>query len=417
MERIKPQPEEVRQLPLNESNTMDDDGGATSDDDETRSIIFSTIESLRRSGEDSPNKLGHWKILLFGQLIAFVAASANACSFVLTYNLKVSLPMTEMFIVYLCLCLCYLGAMRRKADSPKTVLAEGESPSNYTLPLTRIRLHIPWWIYMGVATMDLGANYMTLLSFRYTSLMSTSLLGSLTIPSVMIVSCLLLHRVFRAPHYIGVCLCILGGTMTVWLDFDSALSAELGNAHSYVGDTLAIMAALVYGLGDSLAEYSIKHIDRFEYLFMIGLCGALLAGIQAPFTEGTELYQFIMETPTITQIQAVFGIAFYVTALICYYILATLFLVHGDATLLVLSLQATQFWAILFSVVAEDHIPTIWFFLAVFLMVTGVFIYEICGGQASPAVLDAEEGENESNPLLTKKEEDIEKAQTYCTVT
>jgi drug/metabolite transporter (DMT)-like permease len=417
MQRIKPRLEEGHQLlPLNESNTMDA-GGATNG--ETRSTFFGTIEEMRRSsrGEDSSNRLGHWKILLFGQLIAFVAASANACSFVLTYNLKVSLPMIEMFIMYLCLCLCYIGAMRQKADSPKALTSEEQPPSRYMLPLTRIRLHIPWWIYMGVATLDLGANYMTLLSFRYTSLMSTSLLGSLTIPSVMIVSCLLLHRVFRTPHYIGVCLCILGGTMTVWLDFDSELSAELGHAHSYVGDALAIMAALVYGLGDSLAEYSIKHIDRFEYLFMIGLCGALLAGIQAPFTEGAALYHFIVETPVATQIQAIFGIAFYVTALICYYILATLFLVHGDATLLVLSLQATQFWAILFSVVAEDHIPTIWFFLAVFLMVTGVFIYEICGGQASPAILDDdEEEENESKPLLTKKEEDVEKAQTYCTV-
>lgn len=191
----------------------------------------------------------------------------------------------------------------------------------------------------------------------------------------------------------------------------------MGHSHSYVGDALAIGAALLYGLGDSVAEYSIKHIDRVEYLFMIGLCGSFLTGIQVPFTEeGQELYQFVMETPTVTQLQALFGIAFYIPALVSFYAFATLFLMHGDATLLVLSLQATQFWAILFSVVAEQSKPTASFFVAVTLMVAGVFVYEICGGQASSSTSNLDVG-----GALVKEDEEKALGQrertNYCTIT
>ena len=142
-------------------------------------------------------------------------------------------------------------------------------------------------------------------------------------------------------------------------------NSKTGN--SFLGDALATTAALLYGLGDCLAEYSIKHMDRVEYLFMIGLCGVVLTGLVLPLLEGRQLGHLLTETHAWMQLQAAAGIVFYVSGVVLYYISATLFLVHGDATLLVLSLQATQFWAILFSVVAEHHPPTPWFFVAVVL--------------------------------------------------
>lgn len=338
----------------------------------------------------------HWKILVFGQLIAFIAASANACSYSLITNLNVSLPMTELCLVYAVLALMYKDCLYQHDPVKQTPPLQIQ----HDLPFTRIKLHVPWWVYFCVSFLDVGANFITIMSFHFTSLTSTSLLGSLTIPSVMIVSCALLKRVFRLPHYVGVALCLVGATMTVWLDVDQSMRSAPGSqTHSYIGDLLAILAALLYGLGDSLAEYSIKHLDRREYLFMIGLFGAILTAIQVPILEGSELYALAFKMSTSTQLVACVGIAFYVAALVAFYIFLTLFLAQGDATLLVLSLQATQFWAILFSVVAEHHAPTPWFMLAVVLVVSGVFCYEICGGQ-SPTTQESPVHDVEETSLL-----------------
>jgi drug/metabolite transporter (DMT)-like permease len=343
----------------------------------------------------SVDHIGHWKILLMGQGIALIAASANACCFTLIYNLKVDVPISELFLLYLTLALIHVRPVLSRNGNTKGELStsiDGNQSqpgvaAKHTLFGSRIKLHVAWWVYGLVALLDLLANLSTLLSFRYTSLTSASLLGSLTIPSVMLVSRLFMGRVFSSHHFVGTFLCMLGGTMTVWLDTSSSImdnNSKTGN--SFLGDALAITAALLYGLGDCLAEYSIKHMDRVEYLFMIGLCGVVLTGLVLPLLEGRQLGHLLTETHAWMQLQAAAGIVFYVSGVVLYYISATLFLVHGDATLLVLSLQATQFWAILFSVVAEHHPPTPWFFVAVVLVVSGVIQYETRGATSTSSV-------------------------------
>lgn len=398
--------------------------------------VSTSEEDVQSSTRPKAGQLGHWQVLLLGQGIALVAASANACSFTLIYNLGVQIPMTELFITYALLALIHVRQMLRKRHKTEVSMTMGRhyvqgrvtplattsttlipTSENNLLPGSRIKLHVPWWVYTIVSLLDVLANFSTLLSFRYTSLTSTSLLGSLTIPSVMVVSWLLLGRIFSTNHYVGVALCLVGGIMTVWLDSSSSNSSHgdgqsgttTTSAPTFFGDALAIVAALLYGLGDSLAEYSIKHMDRVEYLFMIGLCGACITGIHVPFVEGHQLYHLVMETSATRQLQALTGIVFYVTGLILYYISATIFLVHADATLLVLSLQATQFWAILFSVVAEHHPPAPLFFVAVVLVVSGVFLYEMTN-DAGPSVSqndgdddnDVDEGRLESSPLVSE---------------
>lgn len=348
----------------------------------------------------SDDQIGHWKILLMGQGIALVAASANACSFTLIYNLKVDLPISELFLLYLTLALVHVRPVLSRNSNSKgehsTSIDSNQSQpgvaAKYTIFGSRIKLHVAWWVYGLAALLDLLANLSTLLSFRYTSLTSASLLGSLTIPSVMLVSRLFMGRVFSSHHFVGAALCLLGGTMTVWLDTSSSLmdnNSKTGD--SFLGDALAITAALLYGLGDCLAEYSIKHMDRVEYLFMIGLCGVVLTGLVLPLLEGQQVYHLITERHIWKQLQAAAGIIVYVAGVVLYYISATLFLVHGDATLLVLSLQATQFWAILFSVVAEHHPPTPWFFVAVVLVVLGVIQYETSGKTRTLPVVGVED--------------------------
>lgn len=343
---------------------------------------FRQTASLEPSNIAAPKK-SYWQIFLFGQAIALFSASTNASSFTLIYGIGITIPIFQTGITYFFLSL-HLWYQFQEQEEQREVcdVTKDEMTRRsreHFLPFTKLRLRVPWWIYFGIAFLDVESNYLVMLSFRYTSLTSTTLLLSLTTPSTMFVSCYMLARVFTTRHHVGVCLCLLGGTMTVWSDLGGTakgLDSISQPNHSYVGDLLAISGALLYGLTDTVAEYSIKHIDRVEYLGMLGLFGSLISVIQFPFVEWDELVNLITRTSPGTQLEALLVMVWYICSLWFYYVCASFFLTTADATLLNLSLQSSQLWAILFTVLAERVVPRPLFFAAVIMVVTGVFVYE-----------------------------------------
>ena len=155
--------------------------------------------------------------------------------------------------------------------------------------------------------------------------------------------------------------------------------------HSVSGDCLAILAAVLYGVTDALGEFWAKKIDRTEYLGMIGLLGCLFSALLTVFLEWEDVYQiFSNSNMSTTMVVAVIGLVVaYAIFLSGYYISATLFMVKCDATLLNLSLQASNLWAILFSTVAFQDAPPSQFYFALILVASGVCIYELCNGTAA----------------------------------
>jgi len=402
-------------LPIANGNVLELEETSNND---TSSRILQTITEFRESRkvEDGLKEQRRWQVLLFGQAIAIAAASVNASSYTLEYNLGVVLPIFQMSIMYMILT-SYLCCCRDDDDEEEEgedklrdahdetsvgTCAPQHSPSAaYTLPLLKLKLRIPWWIYFLISLLDVEANYMVLLSLRFTSLTSTTLLGSLTVPSVMICSRFLLARIFSLHHYIGVCLCLLGGTAMVWSDLGGGNDqVDDERTHSYVGDLLAICAALLYGLGDTVAEYAIKHINRAEYLGMLGLFGFLISSLQFVLVEWNALLEFVWYTAPTRQGQVVATMVWYIASLVFYYVAASYFLTRSDATLLNLSLQTTSLWACVFSVMTDGAVPPAVFFAAVALVTLGVCVYEI-GGKAVPAVdeEDTSSDDDESEKL------------------
>ena len=288
----------------------------------------------------------------------------NAASFTLSYHSKVDTQLFQLFVMYLFLSVHLLFREDKVA-----------SEGLYQLPLTRIRLQIPWWIYLIMSILDIIPNFLQLVSFHYTSLTSTTLLGSLTVPSTMLFSSRILGRCFGRYHYIGVLLCIIGGALTVWADYDKAKSST--NIHSGIGDILAVVAALIYGLGDVASEFCIKHVDRCELLGMLGLYGAIFTGFAFPWVEGDALAGIIRERSTADQIQILGILVWYTASVLFYYVSEAFFLVASDATLLNLSMQASNLWAILFSFLAYHVLPPLLFYPALLLVASGVCVYEL----------------------------------------
>ena len=337
----------------------------------------------RRESHSVICRRNKWITVLFGQLVALIATSQNAASFSLEYGMGKVFPNFLMFPAYLILSL-HLFWNRSSSDT--------ETP--FKVPFAPVPLRTPWWYYLCLSIVDIAPNYLQLISLQHTSLTSATLLGSLTVPSTMLVCRFLLAKVYQPQHYLGVVLCMIGGILTIWADFDHStqqLASSL-HPHSYYGDLLAVLAALIYGVGDAAGEFWSKHVDRKEYLGMIGLHGSIATLSLTLLYERDEVSNLFSDRSTLLPAMGV--ILIYIPMLVMYYVSATLFMVASDATLLNLSLQSSNLWAILYSVFAFREAPSLLFYLAVFLVVTGVFVYELFGNASN---------DQSSKPKLGKK--------------
>jgi hypothetical protein len=76
----------------------------------------------------------------------------------------------------------------------------------------------------------------------------------------------------------------------------------------------------------------------------------------------------------ITAIFFVWG--WYIICLFYFYTAASKFLSSGDATFLSLSLQTSNVWTILFSVIVQTIFPTPIFLTSTLVIIVGVYLYE-----------------------------------------
>ncbi|KAG7341986.1 solute carrier family 35 related protein [Nitzschia inconspicua] len=340
--------------------------------------------------------------LMFGQLVALVATSMNAASFTLEYGLNKVFPMFLMFWSYLVLSF-HLYWSSRSETCIRGALSAPDNSVSYSLFCLKLRA--PWWYYLCLSILDVCPNYLALLAMNRTSLTSATLLGSLTIPSTMFFCTLLLRKIYRPFHFVGVSLCMMGGAVTILMDKDTK-AEDAAHPDSFYGDILCILAAFGYGIGDAAAEFCSKHIDRVEYVGMIGLFGMMWCLIIFPIFEWEQVVDLFTDVDTF--VEAVGIIFWYITSLTGYYVFESLFLKKSDATLLNISLQTSNFWAILFSVVAFQEKPEPQFYLAVSLVTGGVACYELCGNASSSTAFNPVERRQDGLACIRQNYQPIE---------
>lgn len=309
--------------------------------------------------------------LVFGQMVTLFSISQSAASFTLEYGFGKVFPFFLLFGTYLILSLHLIFPNAVSSDEPM-----------YNLPLTPFRLRKPWWYYLGLSFLDVSPNYFTLLALQHTSLTSTTLLGSLSVPSTMLFSWIFLRKRYKAVHFIGIALCLTGGFFTIWIDATAVTNSSPTNSpsrhpHSYYGDIFAVLAALLYGIGDTAGEFWSKHVDRREYSGMLGFFGSIFCFSFIILFEEEEISNLLQDRNSYWSILGI--MVWFHLSLVGFYVLASLFLVSSDATLLLLSLQTSNLWAILYSMVAFHESPSQFFYAAAVMVVSGVFVYELIG--------------------------------------
>ena len=370
------------------------------------------------------------RLFCFGQSISLSLALVSSASSTIEAEFGVVIPLTMSGIVYAVLALHLVGKWNgsgvgrasgemQKEDGGDNVECDddyGDTIDNALemgglvhIAATRTRpgLRVPWWNYVIVAFLDVQANFIFMQAFRYTSLTSAQLLSSLAVPSAMLFSFLILHRDFRTKQFVGAITCIVGGLVMVLSDSSrrngSGDRYNQLHPHSLLGDAFAVLGAVLYGLTDTIAEHFVKNVSRREYLGMLGLFGAIISCVQAAIFERDALYALLNGAGTTASylVEILLVVGWYVICLVYVYVGFSYFLEVADVTLLILSLQTSQLWASLFSIVVQQVAPYPSFYIATAFMVGGVFIYEYEG-----SLWNVVSGANsfEAVPIMTRKE-------------
>mmetsp|Transcript_36910 Transcript_36910/g.79694 ORF Transcript_36910/g.79694 Transcript_36910/m.79694 type:complete len:432 (-) Transcript_36910:129-1424(-) len=374
------------------------------------------------------NTIAHWKVLVFGQLLSFFLAAAGAASEELNGTCHVSVPLTQTALVGgVLMCLgafkmkgwfagCYLVRRRRKkkigdlneneeenfCSSPLNNNGDGDDvslrnskndgwdakrssrPRSFCWGLQTI--HAPWPAYFAVALVAVEAQYLIFLSFRYTSFTFIYMMDALAIPSAMVFSKFLLKRRYLPVHVLGGIICIGGITLNTVSDLKGPDDADKIGLRSHVnsqehlkGDILAVCGAVLLGLDDVLSEMMIKKYGgEDELLFVKWFFGLGISVFQLLILEEDSLVAFFEnqggEPCKVSMRFLLLGV---------YVVFQALdkageirFLGISEAALLNLSLLTSDLWAAAFSTFAEGVVPSVSYFVALLLIVSGIVMYE-----------------------------------------
>ncbi|KAG5473753.1 hypothetical protein LSCM1_04383 [Leishmania martiniquensis] len=114
-----------------------------------------------------------------------------------------------------------------------------------------------WWKYAILAVIDLEANYVVVLAYQFTNMMSVQLLSCFTVPSVMVLSFVVLRMKFAVTHVLGGAIAIGGLVFLIVLDAHGQ-SHSKGGGQEVLGDMLCLVSSFLYATSNVLTEWYVK---------------------------------------------------------------------------------------------------------------------------------------------------------------
>ncbi|KAI1895711.1 hypothetical protein AGOR_G00109060 [Albula goreensis] len=210
--------------------------------------------------------------LALGQVLSLLVCGIGLTSKYLAEDFHANTPVFQSFLNYILLFLVYT-----------TTLAVRQGEENLLAILKR-----RWWKYMILGLIDIEANFLLIKAYQYTTLTSVQLLDCFILPVVLLLSWFFLLVRYKAVHYVGVTVCLMGVACMVGADMLVGRQQGLGD-HKLLGDLLVLAGATLYGISNVCEEFIVKNLSRVEFLGMIGLFGSFFSGIQLAVVEHKEL--------------------------------------------------------------------------------------------------------------------------------
>jgi len=400
-------------------NDVDVDDCSTS----TQSCACSSVSSTIKLG--LYHSLHEWKIVAFGQFISFLVFGSAAATSELEEKCSLNYPAFQSSFTYFLLMFNLLVRVlkfqcSRPPNPSNPINDENKKRLRYShevlfhdimqragensqenafmtnpkyFPFACIPIEGDLWVYFLLAFLEVEALYFTVLAYRYTTITSASLLLSMSVPSAMAASKILLKWKYGLAHIIGVCICLIGAVSNVLIDFeDDEKGKDVKFEHKVIGDFLATVGAVLLGVTDALVEFMCKKCSSQEYLSMMGIFGTIISIVQVFLVEKEAITMYFGNNAICSKewkfgLLAAFTLANYLNLTLQAY-----FLRISEASLMNLSVLTSDLFAVLFSVVFENIVPDPLFYLALVLIYSGIIIYE-----SAPSPMEERENTEETS--------------------
>lgn len=297
-----------------------------------------------------------WKAVLLGQFISLLLCGCAVTSGLLS-NQGVNIPTAQSFLNYVLLCVTFTPVLAcRRGD--KNIVH---------------RLKTWGWKYILISIADVEANFLVVSAYQYTTVTSVQLLDCFSIPTVLLLSCLVLRTRYKPLNYVGILVCLLGMGGLVLTDFLSGNVnvKDVSKAPNKVlGDMLCIAGASLYGVSNVAEEYVVKIYDKADFLGMVGLFGSFVNGIQFAITERNRLGEIDFSSYQILLPLIGFTVFQYLL-----YTCMTIVIQQTSATAVNISILSADFYTLLFGLYLFKYEFHILYFLSFVLILSGIAIY------------------------------------------
>eukprot|EP00731_Ephydatia_muelleri_P032331 Em0023g838a len=286
--------------------------------------------------------------LLLGQCLSLLLCGTGTSSQLLEAWYHLSVPTTQVFVVYVLLAAIFGPALATRKD------------------FLRI-LRDNWWKYAILGILDVEGNYLVVLAYKYTTMTSIQLLDSFAIIGVMVLSFIFLRVRYHWIHLVGVVLAI-AGMVVVFLADVYSLRTD-GGEQQWLGDLLCIAGVTLYAIGNVAQEFLVKNHSVVEYLCMIGLVGSVVTGIQMCILDRVQLVSAKWSSD-IGLLLGGFG-----TCLLLFYVIMPQVMRLSSAVVFNLSLITSDFFTLIVGVLFFGFTFSYIYLVGMFLTVLGVAIY------------------------------------------
>eukprot|EP00039_Didymoeca_costata_P010353 m.139324 g.139324 ORF g.139324 m.139324 type:complete len:418 (+) comp14797_c0_seq3:278-1531(+) len=324
----------------------------------------------REEENNSVSKVKRVKVLVLGQVLSLLLSSQGILSeYIVREGLNT--PTFQSFLNYLLLLLIFFTILWRRGGIVDLLKTRGLQ-------------------YFALAAVDVEANYVIVLAYRFTSLVSIQILDCFTIVFVMIMARGILKTHFAPFHYIGVSVCVLGmsgiitsdainqasgnDTSIAWslstgnsskqwqnpneaclpswkhfschsgFDSEETLWSENAKSKAYLGDSLVILSSFLYACSNIGQEYVVKERSAIEFLGMIGLFGSIISGMQTFLLERHQIIDADWNTALVLHLLG------FSLSLVSLYMIVPVLLYMSSATVFNLSLLTSDVYTLLYSV-------------------------------------------------------------------
>jgi solute carrier family 35 protein F1/2 len=313
------------------------------------------------------------------------------------------------------------------SNSGTSLVSRGTTPSSARSAWPGQRHN--WLSFAALAVLDVEANTLVTKAYQFTSLTSVTLLDCFTIPSVMLLSWVVLRSRYRSGHFAGAACCIAGlavlllgdvrnsvgmpaatvlvgtsseGSTTAaspgamgedlpgvsgasqhyLLDSNSSSRSSSGTSSSVgsaplLGDLLVLAGAVLYGVSNVTQELLLADVSVTKLLAFLGMFGAVVSGVQAWLLERQVLLTAHWLQPSVAAPMAGFALAMFF-----FYSAVPGVLILGGAAVLNLSLLTSDAWSALARVVwfgGFQGSTAAYFAASLVLVAGGITLYALSG--------------------------------------